>query len=325
MEACPTSSTWREKQALHPPMAGQGRGGGTRLARVDAAGGVKVVDGSILDGEPDTFRRKHRVKGISHGKKLSLKNLTFPMMGEQNEWFWSEMNMSGLTPLLTSGYENISHGFVCAMRERWHEETSNFHLPVGEMTITLDDVACLLGIPIIGRLLSDKELTREEALEMMQTNLLFTAEAAGKELTRQGASHISFGALKTRYEEILNRCNQLLVPDTEEEQEEQARVRLACIKAFMLLLIGWTIFSGKNSKNINLFWLLALQDMDELDSWSWGGMRLAFLYEQLSLTFDSYVASCGGYMTLLVIIFVFLLFYLLDRKCLVVCIILAVI
>jgi len=56
-----------------------------------------------------------------------------------------------------------------------------------------------------------------------------------------------------------------------------------------------------------------------------GGMRLAFLYEQLSLTSDSSVASYGGYMTLLVVTFVFLLFYLLDRKCIVVCIILVLI
>jgi len=72
-------------------------------------------------------------------------------------------------------------------------------------------------------------------------------------------------------------------------------------------------------------WLLALQDMDELDTWSWGGMRLVFLYDQLSLKSDSSMASCGGYMTLLVVIFVFLLFYLLDRKCIVVCIILVLI
>jgi len=65
--------------------------------------------------------------------------------------------------------------------------------------------------------------------------------------------------------------------------------------------------------------------MDELDIWSWGGMRLAFLYEQLSLTSESSVASCGGYMTLLVVIFVFLLFYFLDRKCIVVCIVLVLI
>jgi len=112
-------------------------------------------------------RRKHRVKGISHRKKLSIKNLALSMPGEENEWFWSEVNMSGFTPLLTSGYENISHGFLCAMTERWHEETNSFNLPVGEMTNTLDDVACLLGIPITRRPLPDKELTREEGLEMM--------------------------------------------------------------------------------------------------------------------------------------------------------------
>ena len=97
------------------------------------------------------------------------------MSGEQNNWFLSEVNVFGLTPLLTSGYENISHGFVCAMSERWHEETNSFHLPIAEMTITLDDVVCLLGIPITGRLLPDRELTHDEGLEMMQLDLLFIA------------------------------------------------------------------------------------------------------------------------------------------------------
>jgi len=100
------------------------------------------------------------------------------------------------------------------MRERWQEETNSFHLPVGEMTITLDDVACLLGIPITGRLLPDRELTRDEGLKMMQVDLLFTTETAAKEMTKQGVAHISFGVLKRRYEELLNRCNQLLEHDT---------------------------------------------------------------------------------------------------------------
>nr|XP_004516907.2 protein MAIN-LIKE 1-like [Cicer arietinum] len=33
---------------------------------------------------------------------------------------------------------------------RWHAETSSFHLPFGEMTITLDDVRGLLSIPCFG-------------------------------------------------------------------------------------------------------------------------------------------------------------------------------
>jgi len=64
--------------------------------------------------------------------------------------------------------------------------------------------------PITGRLLPDGELTRKEGIEMMQVDLLFTAEAAAKELTRQGAARVSFGVLKRRYEELLNKCNQLL-------------------------------------------------------------------------------------------------------------------
>jgi len=101
---------------------------------------------------------------------------------------------------------------------------------------------------------------------MMQVDLLFTTEVAAKKMTKQGAAHVSFGVLKRRYEELLNRCNQLLEPDTQKEQDERAQVRLACIKVFLLLLLGWTIFSGKNNKNINLLWLFALQEMDELDN-----------------------------------------------------------
>jgi len=110
--------------------------------------------------------------------------------------------------------ESITHEFVCALTERWHEETSSFHLPVGEMTITLDDVACLLSIPITGRILDDGELTCEEGIQMMQDHLYFTAEAAAKEVAKQGVAHVSFGKLKRCYEELLHRCNQLIEPDT---------------------------------------------------------------------------------------------------------------
>ncbi|XP_073223572.1 protein MAINTENANCE OF MERISTEMS-like [Cicer arietinum] len=37
-------------------------------------------------------------------------------------------------------------GLISAFVERWHRETSSFHLPFGEMSITLDDVATLLHI-----------------------------------------------------------------------------------------------------------------------------------------------------------------------------------
>jgi len=55
--------------------------------------------------------------------------------------------------------------------------------------------------------------------------------------------------------------------------------------------------------------MLAPHDLDELlGEWSWDGMRLAFLYEQLSLTSNSNVGAVGGYMSLLVIIYFYMIF-----------------
>jgi len=103
--------------------------------------------------------------GVSHGRKLKLPALSLPLPVEANPWFWVPMDRSGLRPLLLTGYDNISHGLVCAMAERWHQETSSFHLPVGKMTITLDDVACLLGIHVAGWLIQEDDLDHDRDVD----------------------------------------------------------------------------------------------------------------------------------------------------------------
>ena len=40
---------------------------------------------------------------------------------------------------------------VTAMVDRWRPETYSFHLPCGEMTVTLEDAAVILGLPIRGQ------------------------------------------------------------------------------------------------------------------------------------------------------------------------------
>ena len=109
----------------------------------------------------------------------------------------------------------------------------------------------------------------------------------------------------------MNRCYHLLGEDLseeEEEEEELSRIRPAYVKAFLLLLLCYTLFAGKNSKTINLLWMLAIWDSAEIGTWSWGGMRLAFLYEELNLTSSEHVGAIGAYMTLFVVIYYFLIF-----------------
>ena len=44
----------------------------------------------------------------------------------------------------------IDYCFISALVERWRPETHTFHLTCGEATISLEDVALLLDLPING-------------------------------------------------------------------------------------------------------------------------------------------------------------------------------
>ena len=58
----------------------------------------------------------------------------------------------GFYQIANNGYCKIDPGFISALVERWRPETNTFHMPWGEITITLEDVACLWGLPITGKL-----------------------------------------------------------------------------------------------------------------------------------------------------------------------------
>jgi hypothetical protein len=39
---------------------------------------------------------------------------------------------------------------LTSLVDRWRPETDTFHLPCGEITVTLQDIAMILGLPIDG-------------------------------------------------------------------------------------------------------------------------------------------------------------------------------
>ncbi|XP_048492828.2 protein MAIN-LIKE 1-like [Beta vulgaris subsp. vulgaris] len=58
----------------------------------------------------------------------------------------------GIHRLVGGGLE-IDRPLLTALVERWRQETHTFHLTVGEATITLEDVAVILGLRVHGDLL----------------------------------------------------------------------------------------------------------------------------------------------------------------------------
>ena len=60
-----------------------------------------------------------------------------------------------------------NRGLIFAFDERWHKETSSFHLPIGDVTITLDDVASLLHLPITGAFHTFDALHVDQVIDLL--------------------------------------------------------------------------------------------------------------------------------------------------------------
>lgn len=54
------------------------------------------------------------------------------------------MDRIGLKIMYDAWNMSVINGVINAFIRRWHNEISLFHLPIEEMVITLNDVACLL-------------------------------------------------------------------------------------------------------------------------------------------------------------------------------------
>jgi len=58
--------------------------------------------------------------------------------------FTSAICASGVENIASMGYALIEHALLTTFSERWHSETSNFHISVKEMTVTSDNVFCVM-------------------------------------------------------------------------------------------------------------------------------------------------------------------------------------
>ena len=198
------------------------------------------------------------------------------------------------------------HAMVRALCERWHTETGSFHLHVGEMTITLDDVYNLLHIPIQGRILDhDEVMNRDCGIDLMTRLLGMSDVAARVEVKTESVGHISYSTLKRVYEAQLIEARRLENPQTMEDMQERGRRRqdeaVVC-EEFSFISRRLCAVTNKTNRHVDLIYLDCMADLQAIGKWPSGGMTLAYLYDYLDYSVRLNNRTMTGCTTLLMVI-----------------------
>jgi hypothetical protein len=188
---------------------------------------------------------------------------------------------------------------LTAFTERWHPEIGTFHLPIGEMTVTLDNVSSLLHLPFDGKMLNHSGTTCkiDEGADMCEEFLNFSREDCKQEFAKTNGAHIGFPKLQEIYHANLNLA--LKAENDKEAEHVVVWYREATIRAFLLYLLGATIFTNKSGQYVDVIFLTYLQDLNVVNTWNWGASGLAYLYNYLDIASCPKTKQHGGYNCLL--------------------------
>ncbi|GAU50435.1 hypothetical protein TSUD_134900 [Trifolium subterraneum] len=252
---------------------------------------VVVAGSSEAQEEIEEQMECRYLRCMNNGKKIN----EFTLPKSNLHWFWDVVKASGLQPLLKTNYNNLDWRLLTAFTERWQPKTGTFHLPIGEVTITLDDVSCLLHIPITGKMLNHlgTSCTTEEGEDMCREYLNFPRTKCRAEFKKMKGAHIGFPMLEKIYAANLRRA--LKAEEEEEEEKVVQNYRDCTIRAFLLYLIGGTIFTNKSMQYVDVIFLTYLQDLSLVNTWNWGASGLTYLYHYLEKATKPRCGNHGGY------------------------------
>jgi len=202
-------------------------------------------------------RKVRVVKPINHGAKI----LSLRRPNNNADWFWGPLKENGLHDLVYLGYATVPHALLTTLCERWHPETNSFHTVLGEMTVTLDDIACLTHLLIEGRILSHgKKMSQQDGADLMVRHLGVSQADAEKICDKEYGGYISYPAMRELYTRYLDRAIRLADLEDPGDPQELERVRIACVKCYLLYLVGCLLFGDKSNKCIELVYLTTMDD-----------------------------------------------------------------
>ena len=169
----------------------------------------------------------------------------------------------------------VNNELITALIERWRPETHVFHLPIGETTVTLEDMQVIWGLRADGHVFTGRDY------------------------------HVG-------YPDWPSKCQALLgwLPDTgsdkasrfaddrSDQSNEDTFGWWATWLCHALILLGGLILPDTTGCKIPFMWLNAFEDPDEVINISWGS-ALSYLYHYLCEASVDKRKKLGGPMILL--------------------------
>ncbi|RYR78788.1 hypothetical protein Ahy_A01g003643 [Arachis hypogaea] len=197
--------------------------------------------------------------------------------------------MAGLYHLarLNDRWYRLDEPLVSVFVKRWRPETHTFHMPFGECTITLQDVAYQLGLAVDGRYVSGCLTDFHMYIKGGRPSWVWFKELLG--VIPPPSQVQKFAVNCTWFQETFGKCPEGAVEETVH--------RFA--RAYIMMLLGTQLFGDKSGNRIHIRWLPYVARLEEMGSYSWGSAALAWLYRCMCRVANRHVVKLAGPLQLL--------------------------
>ncbi|XP_025634670.1 protein MAIN-LIKE 1-like [Arachis hypogaea] len=153
---------------------------------------------------------------------------------------------------LNDRWFRLDEPLVSAFVERWRPETHTFHMPFGECTITLQDVAYQLGLPVDGDYVSGCLTDFHLYIEGGRPAWKWFHELLGVLPPENQVQ--KFAVNCTWFQETFAEC-----PDGADEETVRRFAR-----AYIMMLLGTQLFADKFGNRIYIRWLPYVARLEEM-------------------------------------------------------------
>ncbi|XP_050290588.1 serine/threonine-protein phosphatase 7 long form homolog [Quercus robur] len=188
-----------------------------------------------------------------------------------------------LEGLFRAPSREIDHCLISALVEQWRPETHTFHLPHGEMSITLQNVEVIFRLPIDSKVLVGPTAVVDGDWSQLRMELLgFTPANDNKTLVGQ----------RILISRLIDAIAKPLPYDATEIQIQQYA------RCYILALLGDKLFMDKSRDKVHLMFLEFLRNLHDPPQYSWGSGCLAWLYRELCRASEKGASQIGGACTL---------------------------